>query len=290
MSTSDIYVSMNIEIYQTFHKQFPRNSKCNWITPVAVGSYSESGMVKDNTGDNIAQLNPQFGEFTTMYWAWKNRSLPDVVGFYHYRRYLHLDAHDENFTWEGKIDKGTHYQVNISDQPHVLDLMTSDSYLGKLESMFESTEAIMGYPMRFPVTVPQQWAQHHPMDSLIAFVQELTKQYPTRSAEINYFFSQYGQIHWPIVIMRKQVFQNFCEQMFPLLFAIFNRIGTPYDAYQNRYVCFLVERFIPMWLWLERINPRCVPTMTFFTNDIPLVPGQIINKNAPKIAKTQAAF
>lgn len=281
---------MTIEIYQTFHRSFPRNTNCDWITPVAVGNYSEPGMIKDNTGDNIAHLNPYFAEFTTMYWAWKNGSSADIVGFYHYRRYLHLDGFDENFVWEGKIDKGTHFQVNIDEQPHVLDIVTSDDYKKQIEVAFESTEAIMGYPMRFPVTVPQQWAQHHPIQAFELFLTHLEQQYPAQQHQIRTFFSGYGQIHWPIVIMRREVFQRFCSQMFPILFAVFNKIGTPYDAYQNRYVCFLVERFIPMWLLLERINPRCVSTMTFFTNTIPLVPGQVIDKTSPKIARTQAGY
>jgi hypothetical protein len=269
---------MTVEIYQTFHRAFPRNKSCDWITPVAVGNYSEPGMIKDNTGTNIAHLNAYFGEFTTMYWAWQNRTLPDIVGFYHYRRYLHLRGDDDNFEWAGKIDKGTHYQVDLETQSHMLDFVTSDEYKNRLEVMFESTDAVMGFPMRFDVTVPQQWSQCHPMPAFYLFIEELEKQYSAHSGQIRQFFSSYGQINWPIVIMRKECFIRFCNNMFPLLFAVFNKIGTPYDAYQNRYVCFLVERFIPMWLLLERINPIYVPTMTFFTNEVPLVPGQVMQR------------
>ena len=113
---------MTIEIYQTFHRPFPYKKQCEWIKPVGVGGYSEPGFLTDNTGDNIANLNPYYSEFTTMYWVWKNRQLPDVVGFYHYRRYLHIDQYDDNFRWGGKIDKGTHFQVDYIEEPHVLDL------------------------------------------------------------------------------------------------------------------------------------------------------------------------
>jgi Domain of unknown function (DUF4422) len=266
---------MTIEIYQTFHRSFPQNKNCTWLTPVAVGNHQDASMLRDNTGDNIAHLNPYFGEFTTMYWAWKNRNLPDIVGFYHYRRFLHLRGDDFGFEWEGKIDKGTHYQVNLDYAPEVLDFVTSDEYGDRIEVMMESTEAIMGFPMRFDITVPQQWAQCHPTPAFMAFIEALENQYPNQRYQIRNFFASYGQINWPIMIMRRATFIRFCEQLFPLLFSVFKKIGTPYDAYQNRYVCFIVERFIPMWLLLENINPRYVPTMSFFTNQIPLVPGTV---------------
>ena len=266
---------MTIKVYQTFHREFPRNKDCTWLTPVAVGNYNNPDMIKDNTGDNIAHLNPYFGEFTTMYWAWKNEQLPDVVGFCHYRRFLHFRGDDFGFEWEGKIDKGTHYQVNLTYAPEVLDFVTSEDYGNRIQEAMESTEIIMGFPMRFDITVPQQWAQCHPLPAFHEFIRALESRYPAQRHQIAQFFASYGQINWPIMILRKDTFLRFCNELFPLLFSVFEKIGTPYDAYQNRYVCFLVERFIPMWLLLENIHPRFVPTMSFFTNEIPLEPGHV---------------
>jgi hypothetical protein len=271
---------MTIEIYQTFHREFPYNKNCKWITPVAVGNYYNPDMIRDDTGDSIAHLNSYFGEFSTMYWVWKNRPLADIVGFYHYRRYLHLRSDDTNFDWMGKIDKGTHYQVDLVTEPHMLDFITSDEYRDRIEVMFESTDAITGFPMRFDCTIPQQWQQHHPMPAFYLFLEALKKHFPLYKDKIDAFFQGYGQIYWPIMILRRQCFEKFCSDMFPILFDVFEKIGTPYDPYQNRYVCFLVERFIPMWFILQRINPSTVSTMTFFTDEVPLVPGQIIKRGS----------
>jgi hypothetical protein len=258
---------MNLKIFQTIHKPFPRKS-CDWIVPVAVGQYNESGVIKDNTGDNISHLNPYYAEFTTMYWAWKNALEDcDAVGFYHYRRYLHVMHHDEDFKWAGKIDKGSHFQVDYRKNPHMLETVVSDSYRNKIIDMLHSTEVISGYHMRFDTTVPQQWAQHHPAEPFAVFLEELEKQYPRYQPQIRGFFSSYGRINWPVFIMRRETFLRFCEQLFPLLDSVFHRVGTPYDSYQNRYLCFLVERFMPLWYTMERINPNFVPTMTFFSTD-----------------------
>ncbi len=262
---------MNIEIYQTFHRPWPYRTACDWITPVAVGNYNEPAFLKDNTGDNIAHLNPYYAEFTTMYWAWKNRPLPDIVGFYHYRRYLHVDQHDENFRWAGKIDKGSRYEISCIDQRHMIDQMSSEAAKNKILSMMESTDILMSFPMRFDVPVPQQWIQHHPVEPLQVFVEELIAVMPHNEKKIKFFLSQYGQINWPVMIMRKNTFLRFCNQLFPLLDRVFRRIGTPYDAYQNRYLCFLVERFLPLWLHLEEIYPSYVPCVTLHEVATPTV-------------------
>ncbi len=276
---------MNLKIFQTIHKPFPRKS-CDWITPVAVGNYSEPGVIKDNTGDNIAHLNPYYAEFTTMYWAWKNAKDYDAIGFYHYRRYLHVVHHEEYFQWDGKIDKGSHYQIDYTKNPDFLQNVVSDEYKSRIIDMLSATEVITGFPMRFDVTVPQQWIQHHPIDPLKVFFEELINYYPHRETLITSFFQQFGQIQWPVFIMKRDVFLAFAQELFTILHRVFQRIGTPYDAYNNRYLCFLVERYLPLWFIMQRINPSHVPTATFFshmhnlqTGD-PLPPGTTFGRQS----------
>lgn len=257
---------MKLKIFQTIHKPFPRYS-CDWIVPVAVGNYSEANCVKDNLGDNIAHLNPYYAEFTTMYWAWKNAVADcDAVGFYHYRRYLHVMQHEEDFTWDGKIDKGSHFQVNYTTNQQFLETVVSDDYKSRIIDMLDATQVISGFPMRFDVPIPQQWQRHHPMQPLEVFYVELLRRYPKHQRFIEKYFADFGQICWPVFIMRKPTFELFAQELFDILHSVFQKIGTPYDAYNNRYLCFLVERFIPMWYMLHLINPAYVPTVTFFSN------------------------
>ena len=59
----------------------------NIYIPVQVGPAKDdfSGFVRDNTGENISEKNPNYCELTAQYWAWKNRKA-DVKGLVHYRR------------------------------------------------------------------------------------------------------------------------------------------------------------------------------------------------------------
>ena len=45
------------------------------------------GYVRDDSKDNISNLNKYYAEMTGEYWAWKN-SDADIIGFCHYRRYF----------------------------------------------------------------------------------------------------------------------------------------------------------------------------------------------------------
>lgn len=45
---------------------------------------------------NIADENSLYAEYSTFYWVWKNVKKLDIVGFFHYRRYLSLNLQLEN--------------------------------------------------------------------------------------------------------------------------------------------------------------------------------------------------
>ena len=59
--------------------------------PVHVGASGKNdlGYTKDNTGENISELNPSFCELTGLYWAWKNLDA-DYIGLAHYRRHFSM--------------------------------------------------------------------------------------------------------------------------------------------------------------------------------------------------------
>lgn len=79
----------NLSIYVLTHKEFDVPDDDLYV-PLLNGSVNyndDFGYVRDDSGDNISNLNNYYAEMTGEYWAWKN-SDADIIGFCHYRRYF----------------------------------------------------------------------------------------------------------------------------------------------------------------------------------------------------------
>lgn len=80
---------MNSSIYIIKHKPYYSifSSLLKTISP----QKCDDAEISSDTLINIGDLNILYAEFTTFYWVWKNVKNLDVVGFFHYRRYLSLN-------------------------------------------------------------------------------------------------------------------------------------------------------------------------------------------------------
>ena len=78
-------------------KLFPDKYK---IIHAGAALRKDLGYLRDDTGENISDLNLYINEVTAFYWVWKNAS-HDVVGFCHYRRFFRLNK-DGNFLTEAE--------------------------------------------------------------------------------------------------------------------------------------------------------------------------------------------
>lgn len=95
-------MSKKTEIFiLTFDKEITQNYDKILYKPLVCGAdivKNNPHYLKDNTGDNISNLNNYYTELTGEYWVWKNTT-QDIVGFCHYRRW-----YVKNLKWE-KITK-----------------------------------------------------------------------------------------------------------------------------------------------------------------------------------------
>lgn len=115
-----------LKIYvSTYRKKVYSKSKKIYI-PLEVGIDSRLDekspiySTLDNSGDNISNLNPIYGELTGLYWIWKNTN-SCYVGFYHYNKYLKinpLDAINYLDSNDGFIVAKKHFMKNHSNIEH----------------------------------------------------------------------------------------------------------------------------------------------------------------------------
>lgn len=238
-----------LTIYQTFHKDFVRNEGCPWIQPVGVNGYVGPGVQSDSDGDNIAHLNPYYCELTAQYWAWKH-SRAAVVGFFHYRRYLNFlfDA-----TWE------YHTTVGVPANAQFLSYLTSDAQRQRLDELLGVAEAVVAKRAGSNRSLQDHYLAYHPKPTWDAFLAELNDNHPEYRPFIDMFRLGTTLSACNMYVMRRAHFKAYCEELFPIIDAVYRQIGTPYDTYNNRYPGFLAERFLGLWLHVRRLRTFEVP-------------------------------
>lgn len=183
--------------------------------PIQVGAVLTDKVMydlRDSVGEySISDKNRQYCELTGIYWAWKN-DRSNYVGFSHYRRKFVLS--------EGQM-----FTI-VSDD---IDVVV--------------TEPIVNF-----ATVKGQYAKDHVVedwDTFIRVIGELAPEYLESALKVQNDIYYYA---YNMFIMKKEIFNEYCSFIFPILKRCEELIGTKEDVYQNRYVGFLAERLVSIFL------------------------------------------
>lgn len=162
----------------------------------------------DNTGDNISEKNKQFCELTALYWIWKNAK-DDMVGLVHYRRHFILPENWKQIMAGEKID------------------------------------VVLPVPLYVHPSLEANYRDRHVESKWDNMLEYFKVNRPDEFQELDAFFKETG-LYSPcnMLIARKDVLDELCEWLFPVLFYVADKGGILDDAYQNRYPGFISERLI----------------------------------------------
>jgi len=173
---------------------------------------------RDNTGENISDKNTQFCELTGLYWIWKNAT-EDVQGLVHYRRHFLLPE-----SW--------------------LSIMCQNDI-----------DVILPVPLYVYPSVAENYRRRHEK-----ICWEYMMEYLMMNSPDDYIFAkdyfENNCIYYPcnMFIMRRDILNELCSWMFPIIFYVADKVGVLEDTYQNRYPGFLSERLIT--LFFEKYRDR----------------------------------
>ena len=162
----------------------------------------------DCDGDNISEMNKQFCELTALYWIWKNAK-DDLVGLVHYRRHFILP---EN--WMQTMAR-------------------------------EKIDVVLPVPLYVHPSLEANYRNRHVESNWDNMLDYFRMNRTDEFQELSTFFKETG-LYSPcnMLITRKEIFDELCEWLFPVLFYVADKGGTLDDAYQNRYPGFISERLI----------------------------------------------
>ena len=207
--------------------------------PIHVGREGKDnlGYVGDNTGENISIKNPNYCEFTGLYWAWKNLDC-EYIGLCHYRRY---------FAHKSKSSK-------LEDKKQAI--FTRDDY----ERLLQQYDVILPKKRNYFIeTVRSQYEHAHNKRDLDEIEKIIKMQYPSYIEAFEKVMNSRKLHIYNMFVMNKALFDEYCTWLFDILFTLEKRIDiTNYDKYNARVFGFLSERLFNIWLEKKQLKIKTV--------------------------------
>lgn len=182
----------DIQIYVLSHKPIAYQREDALYSPLQQGNYPDNlWTLRDNTGDNISDLNPLYAETTGLYWVWKNRPKDlKYVGICQYRRRLEFPE-DENF-----------------------------------DNIFASCDVVTMTPLLFAQGPQWQYANCHNPDDITLTEMVVKQFYPELTDSWDSVMkNQRKMLYSNGMIMPAGVFDQYCEFLFTVLGEVFRRKG-----------------------------------------------------------------
>ena len=176
------------------------------------------GFERDDSGDNISAKNGGFCELTCLYWAWKNLQA-DYVGLAHYRRH---------FSGKGK---------------QVLTLTEA-------EKLLSDTNIVLTKKRRYYIeTLYDHYAHTHAVKPLDTAGEIIAEKYPEYLTEFERLKKRTSAHMFNMMIMRRDLFDRYCEWLFDILFELEKRVDTTgMSAFDARFYGRVSELLLDVWI------------------------------------------
>lgn len=212
-----------IKILVACHKSDPNIRQDNIYIPIQVGKALHPevnlGFQCDNTGDNISIKNDSYCELTAIYWAWKNlRKDVEYVGLAHYRRYL---------------------DIKESVIPNILgkkDIILLKGGRTPFSNLFHLTEGTT----REDVYI------------LLKYIEKYQPQY--LQATIDYLYNSNKWIGCNMFITTREIFNSYCNWLFPLLQELEKYVPIPAHARLKRIYGYFGEVLLPIYCIANKLS------------------------------------
>ena len=171
--------------------------------------------LRDDEGENISDKNRQYCELTALYWLWKHTD-DDYIGLSHYRRRFDFS--------EEVIDNIVELKADI----------------------------VVTIPVINTLGIGYQYCKTHSEEDWKILRDEIHSLTPDYDESFEFVEKQHYFHAYNMFIMRKSILGEFCDWLFPILFACEKRIGAKEDSYQNRYPGFISERMLNVFLYKHK--------------------------------------
>ncbi len=225
---------MSINIYVVTHKQAEIPSQQGYI-PMIVGkndAVSYPNAVRDNTGNNISEKNPNYCELTALYWIWKNVDV-DYCGLCHYRRYFTENS--------------------------MTDLQRKPVDAGIAEKLLQKYDIILPYPyIVLPFSVQHQLVGTSVKEQDVQVMRDILKEkYPDYLPAYDALMNGHSFSCYNMALTSKKILDEYCAWLFDILFTLESRVNLEgQSAYEQRIYGFLSERLLNVWVRKNNLSVK----------------------------------
>lgn len=255
----------NIKIFISYKDKHPV-IKSEILQPIqtgrAIADEEFDGMIGDNIGDNISKDNPRYNELSAQYWIWKHYQEvgdPDYVGFMHYRRHFLFNETlpMPPITW---LNNGNVF-IFPKVCPQYMEYLNDESiksYFPAFDCMVIKPYDIKNIKEKYErirdnyITLKEQDGRFY--DIFLDVIKEL---HPDYLEEIEEFDNGTQMYLCNMFVMRRDLFEDYCNFLFSTLKEIDNRIdSTNFSSAKSRFLGFLGEFVLSIYIFKLRKNPN----------------------------------
>lgn len=180
------------------------------------------GFLSDDIGDEISSKNPHYCELTGLYWMWKN-TYAEIIGLCHYRRHF----------------KGEKSE-NIGENEIIEYLKDYDIILPKKNTLVKGTYW-------------ETYKNHYFGDALKITREVISDLFPDYLKTFDEVLSQGSFHNYNMFICNKQLVDDYCNWIFPILNEVENRINL--DEYP-RVLGLISEAILNVWVKQHDLNVK----------------------------------
>lgn len=195
---------------------------------------NKSRLIGDDTGDNISNKKYQYCELTVQYWAWKNVKA-DYYGLCHYRRYLSFS--DKKYKTESGEHNAGCVGVSCITEDVLKKYHLTDQ--NKIQEDLKKYDIIIDEPIDISKTFKNNYHQMkmaptwHNMKDVDMALEILAEKYPYMKDAADEYMHHISKTRlYNCFIMRADVFNDYCQYLYSILFELEKRMDTTYYSEQ----------------------------------------------------------
>lgn len=210
----------------------------------------------DDTGENISLRNPEWNEMTVIYWVFRNYEKlgsPEYIGFEQYRRHFIFDE------WRKVPGRALCFQFDEVNQDYEKVLRQGrehvEGFLSKYDLLYPK------YQMR--CSVYEQYRREapngHHIEDLDLIIMIISEFFPSYKAYTEKYLSGRMNCFCNMFVMRRELFFEYCNFIFPVLFEFEKRRSNADRSFAERRL-FISERLTGIFICrLLSKEYRCCP-------------------------------